>query len=300
MIKFLLFFFLFVLICIYYRIIIFAICHLHLFIQYGFLDLFHYFKFKEYNLCHEYGIIRLNSAKSRQVFGNGKTLTLVRQARSIYKKYNGKVVYDPISKEYVTQRINIISNVELHGIPYIKWKDTSQFIDLPKMGFGPMDITIFLLDESGAIFNSRDFRTNITSDFLTRLLQSRKNKMALYMTSQRFQFTDKILRQTCSTVTTCEKHWRVVEVCDFDAFEVENASSPALVKPLRRSFYFATDDDYNSYNSYQVVENLDRDVNSYVSDQEVLQFYDLKSDFSAVPEGRRSRYFSRSKKKVSK
>ena len=249
MIRFLLFFIILLFVIVYHNLVFFVLSHFFSLIKYGIVDLYLYFKHREYNRCHEFGKIRLNSAKSSQVFGNGKTLTLVKQAISIYNQYNDKLVWSIEEQKLVKQQIHIISNVELYGVPYIKWTDTSQFVKLPEMGFGSEDVTIFLLDESGAIFNSRDFRTNITSDFLTRLLQSRKNKMCLYMTSQRFAFTDKILRQTCSTVTTCRKWWRIVEVCEYDAYSVENAGNPSLVKPLSTKFYLATDQDYHSYNS---------------------------------------------------
>ena len=109
-------------------------------------------------------------------------------------------MWDSDQEKFVVQKIHIISNVELYNVPYVKFTGVNQIIDIDKFGFDSQDITIYLLDESGAIFNSRNFRDNISTEFLTRLLQSRKNKCCLYMTSQRFQFTDKILREVCNMV----------------------------------------------------------------------------------------------------
>lgn len=251
----------------------YVIFNLHLVIPWGLKDISNYFKLKKYNLCHEYGIIRLNSARYNQVFGNGKTLSLVKKAISVYKKYNDLLVYDEISKKFVRQKIHIISNVELYDIPYIKWVGEEQFINIDKYDFGNMDIVIFLLDESGAIFNSRSFRNNISMEFLTRLLQSRKHKMCLYMTSQRFQFTDKILRECCSTVTTCRKFWRIIETCEYDAYELENCSNIRMIRPLSTSFWFATDKDYHSYNTYQLVDGLSKNPSDYLDTREVLETY---------------------------
>lgn len=253
----------------------FIILHPISVITIGISDIYKYFKYKRYNECKEFGRIRLNSAKSSQVFGCGKTLSLVRQAVHIYKRYDGLQVWDPDVKEFVTQHIHIISNVKLFDVPYIQWTGENQFIDIDKFGFGSMDITIYLLDEAGTVFNSRNFRDNISMEFLTRMLQSRKNKMALYMTSQRFIFTDKILRQTCSTVTTCKKLWRFIELCDYDAYEVENVVNLSMLRPISVKFWFAKDKDYHSYDSYQLIEQLkkDNEEGNLLSTPEILDTY---------------------------
>ena len=253
----------------------FIFYNLHNFIIIGSKDIFYYFKHKKYNVCKEWGNIRLNCATDSQVFGCGKTLMLVIRARYIYKRYNGKLVYDEDSNQFVKQCIHIVSNVELFDVPYIKFEDVNQLIDIDKFGFPKQDVTLFLLDESGAIFNSRNFRNNISTEFLTRLLQSRKHKVALYMTSQRFQFTDKILREVCSQVTCCRKWWRIVKTTNYDAYDMENAVSVSMLKPKSTQYTFIFDSDYHSYNSYQLVEDLRKDYSpgSYLNTQEILETY---------------------------
>lgn len=269
-------FFLGLLLGLYFRnIILFVLTNFHNFIIWGFRDIRLYYKHKEFNRCKEWGMIRLNCATSSQVFGCGKTLLLVIRALKVYKKYNDKLVWNDKEKKFVKQKIHIISNVELYGVPYVKFTGVNQLIDIQDFGYGEDDITIFLLDESGAIFNSRQYRDNISTEFLTRLLQSRKHKVALYMTSQRFQFTDKILREVCSTVTTCRKWWRVVVSKNYDAYEVENAVNTSLVRPRSVNYSFIFDSDYHSYNSYQLVENLRKDYKPgmYLDTAEILETY---------------------------
>lgn len=254
---------------------VFIISNIQYFFIWGIKDIKNYFKHKEYNRCKEWGNIRLNCATSSQVFGCGKTLLLVIRAISIYKRYNDKWVWHEATNTFMKQKIHIISNVELCNIPYIKFVDVNQLIDIDRFEFGPEDVTIFLLDEVGTIFNSRNFRDNISTEFLTRLLQSRKNKVALYMTSQRFQFTDKILREVCNTVTCCRKWWRIVESKHFDAFELENALNPTLIKPKSTTYTFIFDKHYHSYNSYQLVEDLRKNYKpgQYLNTAEILQTY---------------------------
>lgn len=241
----------------------------------GVLDLFKYIRYREWNRCHEYGKIRLNSAKASQVFGCGKTLSLVKQATEVYKRYNNQKVYDYEKKQWVTQHVHIISNVKLYDVPYIPWVGQTQFTEIDKLGFEEQDVTLYILDEVGTIFNSRNFKDNISMEFLTRLLQSRKNKMCLYMTAQRFTFTDKILRQSCSTVTTCKKTWRFIELCEYEAYEVENVNNVNMLRPISRKYWFAKDKDYHAYDTSQLIENLKKDnaEHNLLSTPEILETY---------------------------
>lgn len=227
------------------------------------------------------------SGSGSQVFGSGKTLSMIRDVIGLYHRYNDKVVFDEDSKKFVIQRIHIISNVELYDIPYIKFESVNQFIDIDKYEFGPMDITIYLLDESGAIFNSREFRNNISTEFLTKLLQSRKHKCCMYMTSQRLQFTDKILREICSSVVACRKYWRIVCNYDYNPLDLEYALNPEMIKPIRKSYWLATDKTFKSYNTYQLVEKLRKnyDVNEYLNTEEILATYggDSSSSINSSP-----------------
>ena len=115
------------------------------FINWGLHDFKLYFKHKEYNRCKEWGMIRLNCSDGQQVFGCGKTLLLVMRANYIYHRYNNKLVYNSDKGIFVKQHIRIISNVELYDVPYIKFSDVNQLIDIDKFGFDDDDVTIYLL-----------------------------------------------------------------------------------------------------------------------------------------------------------
>lgn len=238
----------------------------------GCKDIYLYFAHKEYNVCHEYGKIQMLVAKGAQVFGCGKTLTAVAKINDIYRRYDGKEVWDDEKNEFVIQHIHIISNVELNGIPYYKWVGEQQFTQFEKFGFEKQDVTIFLLDEAGAVFNSRKFKENISMEFLTKLLQSRKNKMALYLTSQRFGFTDKILRETCSTVTACKKIWRFVILNEYDAYEAERCDNLALLEPLSSRVWFATNNDFALYDTSELVDKLKKieEEGGFLTTEEIL------------------------------
>lgn len=247
----------------------FFITNLHNFGFYSFLDLKDYFRFKKYNNFTGFGNVYMYCASGSQVFGSGKTASMINDVYSIYNKYNGKLVYDEKEGKFVRQNIHIISNVEMFGVDYIPFKGVNQFIDIEKYGFGRMDITLYVLDESGAIFNSRQFKDNISTDMLNRLLQSRKNKCCLYMTSQRFIFTDKLLREISSKVIECRKIWRVMRNVSYDPLELEYALNPSIIKSQGIKYWFATSASFARYNTFQLVEKLNKDYTP-LTDEEVI------------------------------
>ena len=213
------------------------------------------------------------TASGSQAFGSGKTLSMVRWLRQTYRRYNDVDVWDEETKSFVKQRIIIISNIELKDVPTIPFRGKDQFINIDKLEHTEHDIVIFVIDEAGMVFNSRQYKDNLPPVFLTRLLQVRHNKIAFCMTSQRFGMTDKILRQTCETVTTCKKIWRIVRLQEYDAYALENCSNPQMIVPYSTRYYFATNSLYNSYDTTYNVEQLMDEYNGgeLLSTSEILE-----------------------------
>lgn len=244
----------------------------------AFLDVYSYIHEKRFNLCPFYGQIYMFVASGAKAFGSGKTLSMVEWLRMVYKKYNGLTVYDSDLKEYVVQHIIIISNVKLNDIPYIPFRGRDQFVNIDKLPHGKMDIVIYAIDEAGAEFNSRNYKENLPTDFLVRLLQVRHNKVAFCMTAQRFQFVDKLLRNVTGVVTTCKKRWRIVRLQEYDAFSLENAQNPEMITPICTRWYYANDELYNSYDTLYNVEKLKNQLDSgeILNTSEILD--NIKSD----------------------
>ena len=184
------------------------------------------------------------------MFGSGKTLSGVHYLRNLYKRYNGRKVWNPTEHRFVTQHIHIISNVELTDIPYIPFENEKQLIEVNQP---EMDVTFFFLDEASTIWNSRNYKDNISHELLTNLLQCRKNKMGLVTTSQRFIFQDKLIREITSVVWQAKKMWRLQQLKSYDAFAMENCSNPLLLKPMSVSYWFIRDDDFKAYDTNAVV-----------------------------------------------
>lgn len=239
-------------------------------LHYGISDIYNFFRYKRYNECRDFGKVITICASGTKVFGSGKTLSGVHAIRYLFNKYDGLEVWNPTEQKFVTQHIHVISNVELKDIPFTYFENERQLIEVEQP---EMDITLFFLDEASSIWNSRNYKDNISTDLLTSLLQCRKNKIALITTSQRFIFQDKLIRQITSEVWEAYKMWRFVRLQTFDAYDMENCTNLQMLRSLATSFWFVKDSDYEAYDTTAIVERLKKmnDNGELLSDSEILE-----------------------------
>ena len=251
----------------------FIILNLFTITKTAFVDIYYYFKHKKYNNCKWFGKLYMFTAQDNQAFGCGKSLSMVHLCNKIYQRYHNKPVWDYEQNKFVNQRIFFISNLELKNIPtYIPFTDKLQFeyIDLYK--FAKTDIVIFVLDECGVVFNNREYKTNLPTSFITRLLQVRHFKIGFITNAQRFQMVDKVFREVTNTVTTCKKFWRFVWLIDYDAYELENAVNPSLLQGFNKRVWFALDKDFDAYDTNYNVSQLRNDLEAgkFMTSEEIL------------------------------
>lgn len=224
-------------------------------------DIFFYFKYKKYNLCPTGTIVGYVSL-SEKVFGNGKTLSAVADVVGKYERYNGLMVWDSERRSFVEQRVHIISNVQLLTVPYEHMVSLQQVVAAAErfsrldQEQGTLTVVLSLVDEAAAQLNSRNFKTNIDPLFLNTLVTSRHYHMSLCYTSQRFNMVDALLRQVTSSVIACNKVWRWQLQNSYDAWEMENAASPSVLRPISIGGFFVLNRHYRAYNTYAVVDNL--------------------------------------------
>lgn len=225
-------------------------------VRYVVLDLYKYFRYRCWNICHTGMIVCYVG-----LFGKGKTLSAVHKVVSLYKRYNDRKIYDFYRMKWVTQKIHIISNVSL-SIPYEDFVSMAQIVAVADRMRAvdekndTLTCTIALGDEFSVQLNSRSFKSNIDPLFLNTLLTCRHHHISLIYTSQRFNHVDALLRQVTSYVYTCNKIWRIMVHEQFDAFDLENASDPTLIKPKRRFGWFIKDAAFNAYDTLACVGNL--------------------------------------------
>ena len=266
---------------------------------YSIRDLFLYFKYKKWNSVPQVGLVCYQG-----LFGKGKTLSAVHDIVKIYKRFNNKPIYDMDSKKWKTQKVQVVSNVDL-SIPFIRFESLQQLIDIAKNQsvideeLNIVTYTIVLGDEFSVQMNSRNFKTNIDPLFLNTLLTSRHYHIShFFYTSQRFNLTDKLLRDVTQYVVDCDKCWRFMVSKRFDAWVIENCANVLNVRPLMRYGWFITNKDFNNYNTLACVDNLIHEVKegNMISEEEILALQSsMPSDMDSV--SRPSRRFKKRHKK---
>lgn len=267
---------------------------------YGVKDGLEWMRYKLWRICKTGKIIAYVG-----LFGMGKTLSAVHYVAGKYKKYDGRKIYDFARRKWVTQCIQIISNVELNGIPYEKFTGLVQIVqaarDYKKIDAENDTLTcIYVLgDEFSVQLNSRNFKSNIDALFLNTLLTCRHHHISLVYTSQRFNHVDALLRQVTSFVVSCNKKWRFMVHGQYDAYELENATDVSLIRPQRRFGWFIGDKDYNAYDTLACVDNLTKscEEKDFLSEEEILSLQrNNPSDMDAVKKPSRS--YIKMKKKM--
>lgn len=242
-------------------------------VHYSVVDSLEWVKLKKWRVCKTGQLIAFVG-----LFGKGKTLSAVHYVVNKYKKYNGRMVYDSDRKKWVKQVIYILSNVELTCVPYKPFTGLAQVVSLAdsmkKIDAENDTLTcIFVLgDEFSVQLNSRTFKSNIDPLFLNTLLTCRHHHISLIYTSQRFNHVDALLRQVTSFVVQCDKKWRIMVHRQYDAFALENAADPTLVKPQRKFGWFITNKDYSAYDTLACVGNLSKSYESgdMLSEDEIV------------------------------
>ena len=211
-------------------------------------------------------------------FGYGKTLSLVHKVVGLYNRYNGLTVWCARRNKFVTQRILIISNVSLN-VPYVPLKNLSQVVAASKINnayddeHNTLTVTIVCMDELSVQMNSRSFKDNFNAYFLNTLLCCRHYHISFFGSAQRFQHVDKLMRDVTMNVIQCKKTWRFQVNRSYDAWQLENATDPELVKPLRTRVWFVHNKDYAAYDTLAVVDNLQKkfEDGDMLTEQEILQ-----------------------------
>ena len=268
----------------------------------GVVDLYYYIKFQGWNNCSSGELIAYTG-----LFGKGKTLSAVHKVVGMYNRYDGKLIYDRDRKCWVTQRIKVLSNVALQ-IPYDDFVSLQQVVHCAEKNgeydkeHGTLTVTIVLGDEFSVQMNSRNFKSNIDPLFLNTLLTCRHYHISLYYTAQRFAHVDALLRQVTSSVVECDKLWRFQRQCVFDAWEMENATSPRLLTPIALRCWFVTNKDYAAYNTLACVGNPQKSFKAgdMMSEEEILALRRNEQQTNMEGVVKPSRKWRRSQKRMYK
>ncbi len=212
-------------------------------------------------------------------FGGGKTLSAVNYVESLYKAFNDLIVWDFSRSKFVTQKVDVISNVNFENIPFTPLTSLSQVCDAATR-CKPMDVynntvtcTLVLIDEASSELNSRSFKDNINPLFLKDLVTCRHNHISIYYTTQDYKLVDALLRTVTSRVIYAFKKWRLCVHYFYDPKELEIAGSYRLIKPTGSGGFFVRDKHFTAYDTYANVDKLMKrfDEGDLLSEEEIRQ-----------------------------
>ncbi len=267
----------------------------------GIVDIYKYFRYKRWNELETGRLICYTA-----LFGKGKTLSVVHYIVNLYLRYNNKKVWCRDRKKWVTQKVHVISNVHLNGIPYEDFVGLAQIVrvanDFRTKDYENDTLTCVLVlgDEFSVQMNSRSFKTNIDPLFLNTLLTCRHHHITLVYDAQRFNHVDALLRQVTSYCIECNKVWRFMVHEYFDAYVLENATDPTIIKPYKRTGWFIRNRDFGRYDTLACVQNLEKSVKDgdMLTEQEIIELQrNNGSDMDVVTDVRRKWRRSMKKRK---
>lgn len=257
-----------------------AIFHPFSTVFYAIKDSYNYFKYKRWREFKNFGTLTIFTG----LFGKGKTLILTKLARHIYKTYDNKKVWDRIEKKWKIQHIYIVSNVNINDVPYIPLKNLSDMMTYANDKYNDNVSTwLFLVDEMSTQVNSREYKTNFSTELLNILLTCRHYHFKIMGTAQRFNHVDALVRQVTQKSNECNKVWRFCNVYEYNAWTIENTSDVTKIKPTRQYCLFIKDSDYNAYDTVACVENFKDNVKNgnILTDSEIVQFQNQCNDISS-------------------
>ena len=181
-------------------------------------------------------------------FGSGKTLNMVKKSKSLIKYY--KKYYDVV----------VWSNMELYFTDYNKFEYFEDLERTPEDG----QIFIYLIDEAGSIFYSRNYSKSKLNeeDMVLALNQVRKDRKCVLMSSQRHKMLDAALRRVCDSWHDVKKLWRFSFITVYSGYDLE-FENPDYIRPIHRYITFATDSDRLAYDTHEHICMLNKERLSF-------------------------------------
>jgi len=238
-------------------------------------DIFRYYKNKEYQNFKRSGIFIYGG-----YFGSGKTLTVVNRILQICKKY-------PNTK------ITVLTNISLFNFPknieIVKFNNQEQLINRG-------DNTIVLLDEVGALFNSRNWKNKqISPLFFNRIVQTRKKHTLFFFIAQDISDIDIMLRKKALEVHRCRmylKRFVKIKVYDGKEYEKYDGDFNIYLEHIYKYNYVATDKHFKYYDTTELVEQMEKE--KYLSTEEIIMQTSRLHDHVEI-ENKKKGFFRRKK-----
>lgn len=134
--------------------------------------------------------------------GSGKTLQMTKDAQYFFNK--GYEIYSNYPL-WGYKNISLFKRQKVIG----RFMYSDEFEDKLKTTFDGKKPTLFLLDEAPVLYNSRNWK-NFDLDLIYALNQSRKTKVHMFMSAQKYDALDKQMRESANYVYLCERKLKFI------------------------------------------------------------------------------------------
>lgn len=216
-----------------------------------------YFRYKEYNYPRDIGVIDGYVAHSDKVFGCCKTLSGAVKVYDLYNRYDGATTYDYKSDNphWITWKVNVISNLDIKGIPVTPFENMNQLVKLGEED-NSNRYNIVLIDECNAVLNSRNFKNNFQNEEqIKSLVTCRHNNLYVILVGQRFRYLDALVRNIMDRVIEC-RHISLLNTVIHDiysAYDLETCDNPRVVRRKKLELRHIADWQYKLYDTKALV-----------------------------------------------
>lgn len=171
--------------------------------------------------------------------GQGKTLSMVKHALEIKKKYPKAIV---------------VSNLNLKDIEYIHFSTfqelTHLFATVKNGKYG----VIYIIDEIHNYFHSHDSRS-IPLWIVQVFSQQRKNRMLVLGSAQLWEDVTKAIRDQIENLISCKKVFGVIINQVLDPRQVQIHYGEKKIKVKKFGFFIPSEKLFNRYDTYQIIDS---------------------------------------------
>lgn len=175
--------------------------------------------------------------------GSGKTLSMVKYAFDVQKRYSNCYVF---------------SNIKIRGLNnYYFIEDDNVLKDALALQRGAEGVLI-LLDEAHLYFNKK---SGISLDVLTAISQQRKDRKRLVFSSQIWEELDISLRKQVKEIVQCNCYFHKLQVnhiSNGETLTYDKLQSQYVARPLYTEIFKHYQSLYDCYDTYQkIISNRD-------------------------------------------
>lgn len=169
--------------------------------------------------------------------GSGKTLSMVKYALDLSKKFPNALIF---------------SNIKINGIKnymYIEDDNILKYALTVKRG---AEGVLVLLDEAHLYFNKKN---GISLDVLTCISQQRKDRRRLVFSSQIWEELDISLRKQVKEIVSCRRVGpiQINTISDGESLTYDKLQGAYVAKKLYTEVFKHNNELYNAYDTYQKI-----------------------------------------------